>query len=69
MTDTVIVEQGRHRAIVSGHRQQVYLCVGVGGGGSAMLLNPIHALEIAAALTVYAGGALQRQFAEQLGGS
>jgi hypothetical protein len=53
--NTVIVDNGPHRAIVGEHPDQVYLSVGALQGGSAMFLNPVHALAIAAALIAAPG--------------
>lgn len=69
MTDgkAVIVDNGAHRAIVGEHPDQVYLSVGAAQGGSAMFLNPVDALAIAAALIEGAARVLERQFQKRLG--
>lgn len=69
MSDSVtrIVENGRYRTIVGEHPDLVYLSVGSDYGASAMFLNPVHALEVAAALMDGAGRILERQFQHRMG--
>lgn len=63
---SIIVRRGPYQAIVGEHPEQVYLAVGNGCGAKGAFLDPRAALEVAAALIVAAGKAVEAQFARQL---
>lgn len=67
--NSVIIEHGDHRTIVTEHPDEIYLAFGNARGSQAMFHDARRALEIAAILTEYAGRIIERQFARQLGGS